>query len=104
MVVFLYIIVSKYFFTINLNFMAYYDQEVSMRQKECADKYAELKKHITSKDENGKLNEWVLAHEHMVDLESKLEQQEKQINEYTNFFSLMQKLLPKVSSIHDVVG
>ena len=84
--------------------MAYYDRRAAMRKKECADKYAELKKHITSKDENGKLNEWFLAHEHIVDLESKLQQQEKLIEEYRSFFSLMRKLLPRVPSIHDVIG
>ncbi len=84
--------------------MAYYDHGEAMRKKECADKYAELIKHITSKDENGKLNEWFLAHEHIVDLESKLQQQEKQIEEYRSFFSLMRKLLPRVPSIHDVIG
>lgn len=84
--------------------MAYYDNGAEMRKKECADKYAELKKQITSNDENGKLNEWFLAHEHIVDLESKLQQQEKQIEEYRSFFSLMRKLLPRVPSIHDVIG
>ena len=84
--------------------MAYYYHGAAMRKKECADKYAELKKHITSKDENGKLNEWFLAHEHIFDLESKIQQQENQIEEYRSFFSLMRKLLPKVSSIHNIIG
>lgn len=84
--------------------MAYYDHRVAMRKKECADKYAELKKHITSKDESGKLNEWFLAHEHIVELESKLQEQEKQIEEYRSFFSLLRKLLPRVSSIHDAIS
>jgi hypothetical protein len=75
-----------------------------MKKKECADKYNELKKHITSKDEGGKLNEWFLAYEHIIDLEYRLEQQKKQIEEYQSFFSLMQKLLPRVPSIHDVIG
>lgn len=44
-----------------------------------------MKKYITSKDENGKLNEWFLAHEYIVDLEIKLQQQEKQIEEYRSF-------------------
>lgn len=83
--------------------MAYLDHITAMRKKECADKYAELKKYITSKDENGKLNEWVLAHEHIVDLENRLQQQEKQIEEYQSFFSFMQKLLPKVPSIYNVI-
>lgn len=84
--------------------MAYYNHGAAMRKKECADKYAELKKHITSKDESGKLNEWFLAHEHIVELESKLQEQEKQIEEYRSFFSLMRKLLPRVPSIHNVIG
>ena len=84
--------------------MAYYDHGAAMRKKECADKYAELKKHIISKDENGKLNEWFLAHKHILDLENQLEEQKKQIEEYRSFFSLMRKLLPRVPSIHDVIG
>ena len=84
--------------------MAYYDRAAAMRKKECADKYAELKKYITSKDESGKLNEWFLAHEHIVDLENQLEQQKNQIEEYQSFFSLLGKLLPRISSIHDVIG
>ena len=84
--------------------MAYYDHGASKRKKECANKYAELKKYITSKDEDGKLNEWFLAHEHIVELENKLEQQQKQIEEFQSFFSLMRKLLPRVPSIHDVIG
>ena len=84
--------------------MAYYDNGTAMRKKECANKYAELKKHITSKDESGKLNEWFLAHEHIVDLENELEEQKKQIEEYRSFFSLMWKLLPRVPSIYDVIG
>jgi hypothetical protein len=84
--------------------MAYFDRGAAMRKKECADKYAELKKHITSNDENGKLNEWSLAHEHMVHLENQIEEQEKKIEEYESFFSLMQKLLPRVPSIHNRIG
>lgn len=84
--------------------MAYYDHGKAMRKKECADKYAELKNYITSKDESGKLNEWFLAHEHIVYLETQLEEQKKQIEEYRSFFSLLRKLLPRVPSIHDVIG
>jgi len=84
--------------------MAYFDHGEAMRKKECADKYAELKKHITSKDESGKMNEWFLAHEHIVDLEYQVEQQKKQIEEYQSFFSLLRKLLPRVPSIYDRIG
>lgn len=84
--------------------MAYYDHEAAMRKKESANKYAELKKHITSKYPNGELNEWFLAHQHLVDLENKLEKQKTQIEEYRKFFSLMRKLLPIEPSIHDIIG
>lgn len=84
--------------------MAYYDRRAAMGKKECANKYAELKKYITSKDESGKFNEWFLAHEHIIDLENQIGQQKKQIEEYQSFFSLMRKLLPKVRSIQDVIG
>lgn len=84
--------------------MAYFDHQAAARQKERADKYDELKKYITSKDENGKMSEWILAHQHIVDLENELEQSKKQIEEYQNFFSTLQSLLPRVHSIHDVIG
>lgn len=80
--------------------MAYYDHMLINRKKECADKYFELKKHITSKDETGKFNEWFLAHQHMLDLEKQLEEQERLINEYQSFFSMMKKLLPKDNKIY----
>lgn len=73
--------------------MAYYDHGAAMKRKECADKYEELKTHITSKDENDQLNEWFLAHEHMIVLENQIEEQKMQIEEYRNFFSLMRKFL-----------
>lgn len=84
--------------------MAYYDHGEALRIKERAEKYEELKKFISSKDENGKINEWVLAHNHIVSLEQEMEEQKKQIEEYEKFFSMMQSLLPRQYSIHDVIG
>jgi 4-hydroxyphenylpyruvate dioxygenase-like putative hemolysin len=84
--------------------MTYYEQGYVFRKKECANKYVELKNHITSKDKNGKLNKWFLAYEHIIDLEKQLEQQKKQIEEYRVFFSLMRNLLPRESSISDVIN
>lgn len=84
--------------------MAYLDMGAAIREKAIADKYDELKKHIRSLDENGKVNEWFLAYEHMVHLENELEQKNKQIEEYRSFFSLLRKLLPSVPSIYDKIG
>ena len=84
--------------------MAYLDHQAEARRRERAEKYEELKKYITSKDENGKMSEWILAHQHLVGLENELEQSKKQIEEYQSFFSTLQNLLPRVHSIHDVIG
>ena len=84
--------------------MAYLDMGAAIREKAIADKYDELKKHIRSLDENGKVNEWFLAYEHMIHLENELEQKKKQIEEYRSFFSLLRKLTPRASSIYDIIG
>lgn len=84
--------------------MAYLDNTTVLRKKQCAEKYEHLKKHITSKDDNMKLNEWFLAHEHMVDLETQLVQYKKQVEEYQKFFKMMSSLLPKEPTINDTIG
>jgi uncharacterized protein YydD (DUF2326 family) len=84
--------------------MAYLDMGAANRKKAIADKYDELKKHIRSLDENGKVNEWFLAYEHIIHLENELKEKKKQIEEYQSFFSLLRKLLPSVPSIYDKIG
>jgi chromosome segregation ATPase len=84
--------------------MAYLDMGAAIREKAIADKYEELKKHIRAVDENGKVNEWFLAYEHMIHLENELKQKDEQIKEYQSFFSLLRKLLPSVPSIYDKIG
>jgi cell fate (sporulation/competence/biofilm development) regulator YmcA (YheA/YmcA/DUF963 family) len=84
--------------------MAYLDHAAANRRKAISDKYDELKKHIRSLDENGKVSEWFLAYEHMIHLEYELEQKNEQIKEYQSFFSLLRKLLPSVPSIYDKIG
>ena len=83
--------------------MAYLDMGAAIREKAIADKYEELKKHIRAVDENGKVNEWFLAYEHMIRLENELKEKNKQIEEYQSFFSLLRKLLPSVPSIYDKI-
>jgi chromosome segregation ATPase len=84
--------------------MAYYNPSLGLNNKLSLDKYLELKKYITSRDEVGKLNEWYMASEHMTNLENKLKKQEEEINEYKNFFSLMKKLLPDDFGYNDIIG
>lgn len=72
---------------------SYFDQQNRKQKKACELKFIELKKHIVSIDENGKLNEWSLAMGHIQEMENKLEEQAKQLEEYKTFFVLMNKLL-----------
>ena len=81
--------------------MAYYDHGAADFEQECSEKYEELKKFITSKDENQKVNEWFLASRHMNSMEGTIKKQKEEIEKYKKFFSLMQELLPWKPSIHD---
>jgi len=83
--------------------MAYYDHVKEMRKNECSDKYEELKKFITSKNEQGELSEWSLASEHIVDKENELFEKTKKIEEYEKFFILLGGLLPRQLSIYDKI-
>jgi len=49
--------------------MAYFDQGAADFKNECTQKYEELKKFITSKDKNQKVNKWFFAYQHMIDME-----------------------------------
>lgn len=75
--------------------MAYFDHQKAKAIKDAEDKFNELKKHITSKDGEGKLNEFFLASVHINDMENKLKEQEGRLLEYQHFFAKLQKLLPK---------
>ncbi len=80
--------------------MAYFDHLGYARRKEQADKFEELKKHIRSLYENGKLNEWFLASQHIYDMEQKLAEQAEQIKKYQNFFDLLKSFLPTNNSFY----
>ena len=84
--------------------MAYFDSFKAAHDKECEEKYKQLKEFINSSDTVGGRNEFFLAFEHIQKMELKLESQEKKIKEYQNFFGLLKKFLPSSSSIHDVIG
>lgn len=83
--------------------MAYFDHEAARRRQQSEEKFIELKKHITSK-EDGVLNEWFPAMAHITDMEKTIDEQILKIEEYQRFFSMMQKLMPRQHSIHDIIG
>jgi len=79
--------------------MAYLDHSETAFDKRCKEKYEELK--ISLKDNE---NSFHNALHHIRDMEEELKTQEKQIAEYRKFFNLLQKLLPKQFSSHDIIG
>ena len=81
--------------------MAYFDQGAADFKQECSKKYEELKKFITSKDENQKVNEWFFAHSHILSMEATIKKQEEEIKKYKEFFLLMKGLMPKTNSIYN---
>ncbi len=81
--------------------MAYFDHQAAAVDKANAEKFEELKKLISSKDKNQKLNEFLPALMHIIKLEQQLENKEKQIAKYRQFFSLLNELTPKGLTIYD---
>ena len=90
--------------TILKNKSMHYDHVKAARNKANREKYEELKKFITSSNKKGKLSDWFPAHEHILSMENTIERQNKQIQEYRNFFSSLSLLMPRKSSIHDIIG
>jgi len=72
-----------------------------MPAKKILTKFMEL---AVSQDANGKISEWYQAHEYIREMERKLEEQKKQIQEYQTCFALIGKFIPKHSSIHTIIG
>lgn len=69
------------------------------KEKECENKFEELKKFITLVENV----EWTSALWHIEKLEKQIEEQEKEIKQYRNFFATLQNLMPKQFSIHDTL-
>ncbi len=80
--------------------MAYYDAAAARRRVEQEENFKELKKFI-SKSKNNTLSKWLLAYEHILDMENKMQSQEKKLEEYAAFFASLAKFLPKQFSVHD---
>lgn len=83
----------------------YYDHAEAARKEAAKKKYEELKNHIHSIDKDtDKVNVWFDAYRHMIGMESEIREQAEKIEKYEKFFGMLSTLLPKKSSIHDVIG
>lgn len=84
--------------------MAYFDSRVAMLKNSQKEKYEELKKFITSKDDTGKVSEWYPAWEHLMMMETHIKEMTARIDTYKEFFKLLDVLLPRRHSIYDKIG
>jgi flagellar biosynthesis chaperone FliJ len=80
--------------------MTYYDHGAAMYDKKCEEKYEEFKEKLrASKSEDDEM-----LYRHIIRLEGKATNRNAKLIKYQNFFQTLQELLPKQSSIHDVLG
>lgn len=84
--------------------MAYYDRIAHERKIRSKEKFEELKRFITSVDENKKMSEFFDAHEHIRDMEITIEKQAEEIKRYREFFLMLRNLTPKHPSTNDIIG
>lgn len=82
----------------------YYNRHKASKIKKNAEKFEELKKFISSRDENLNVSEWSPALDHILSMEMKISEQKKQLEKYQSFFSLMRQLLPSESSTSRTIG
>lgn len=76
-------------------YYAFYDHAKSSRKESQKEAYENLKKSLMEKDENEKLNPFTGAYFHMLDMERRIEKQEKELSKYRDFFSSLKDLLPE---------
>jgi len=80
--------------------MAYFDHAKAAYDKKCEEEYEKLKENLRkSKNEN---DEMLLKH--IQKLEIRAANAKGKLKKYENFFELLGELLPRQSSIHDVIG
>ena len=80
--------------------MAYFDHAQAAYENKCKEKYEELKENLRkSKDENDEM-----VWKQMMKIEYEAEKSKKKVKKYEEFFEMLQKLIPKQSSIHDVIN
>jgi len=66
--------------------------------------YEKLKALISSRDVNGKINEYYQAYMHIAVMEHKLSEQEKEIKKYRGFFASLSALLPHKFDEKTIIG
>jgi len=80
--------------------MTYYDHGAAMYDKKCEEKFNEFKEKLrTSKNEDDEML-W----KHIFKLEHEADKNKKKVKKYQEFFLMLGELLPRQSSIHDVLG
>lgn len=84
--------------------MAYYDRIEAERKEKAKEKFEELKKHISSLDENNRINEFFPALEHMMEMEIRLEEQDKALKRYRAFFVMLRDLTPETFNVNTPIG
>ena len=77
----------------------YYDHAQAAYEKKCKEEYEKLKENL--KNSKNESDEMLL--EHISKLEIQSETRKFKNEEYENFFKILQRLLPRQSSIHDVI-
>lgn len=78
----------------------YFDHAQAAYDNSCKEEYEKLKENLRkSKNESDEMI-W----KHMMTLEHEAEKNKKKVEAFQNFFNTLQKLLPRQSSIHDVIS
>jgi hypothetical protein len=80
--------------------MATRNFEAERRRQEESEAYVKLRAWIAQKDNS----EYWPAQAYLTGLETKIDEQAKQIEEYRKFFATLDSFLPRRFSIHDVIG
>ncbi len=77
----------------------YFDHEQAAYENKCRDKYNEfVEKLRTSKNEDDEM-----LYRHIMKLERNSAEMKEKISDFHKFFEMLQRLLPRQSSIHDVI-
>jgi len=84
--------------------MAYFDKVAYNHEVMCKETYEKLKEKLQERDSDGNVHELFYAIEHLRDMEKRLADLERKNKEYQEFFRQLQNLMPRQSSIHDVIG
>lgn len=74
----------------------FYEEEQLAKEKESFDKLINDIKNLDS--------EYFYAYQHIMRMKNDKEAADKKLQEYYSFFNTLSHLIPKQSSIHDIIG